>query len=377
MEAAMVVTGTFATPESVRRAVDDLLAAGFAADRISAVTASERPIEEHSLTNRELLVDLAAGAGLGALVAGAAGGAIVPLLLPGAGLLLVVGKIAFDGALAGGVLGAAVAAGHEEQTAADLANQVKDGRLLVIVHTDADAAGASAVLEAAGATEVKTSTPASQPPETLQRSKPTMDIPMNAAVECIDGPGGHITRVLLNPITDKITHLVIREPGVLGVEREVPMEYVLQGMRGHVRVRATREELSAFPPFEESHYIPLPDGAYPDISTDYRDISMMGWPYAAVNGVFVTRESIPPDELAVRRGHPVEAADGPIGRVDEFLIDPVSDEITHLVMREGHFWHRRDVTIPVDQIERIDEAIVRLKLNKKEIERLPTVPARR
>ena len=51
-----------------------------------------------------------------------------------------------------------------------------------------------------------------------------MDIPINVTVECIDGPGGRSTAIILNPITDQVTHLVVREPGLLGIERLIPAE---------------------------------------------------------------------------------------------------------------------------------------------------------
>ena len=56
---------------------------------------------------------------------------------------------------------------------------------------------------------------------------------------------------------------------------------------------------------------------------------------------------IPPGELAVRRGTRVEATDGYVGKVDEFVVNPDNGHITHLVMREGHLWGKKDVTIPL------------------------------
>ena len=55
-----------------------------------------------------------------------------------------------------------------------------------------------------------------------------MDIPIEAKVELLDGDGGHTTRVLVNPITRRITHLIVREPGLVAIEREVPIELVLE-----------------------------------------------------------------------------------------------------------------------------------------------------
>jgi hypothetical protein len=59
------------------------------------------------------------------------------------------------------------------------------------------------------------------------------------------------------------------------------------------------------------------------------------------------------------------------------LIDPGNDQITHLVMREGHLWGQKDVTIPVGQIDHYKGNTVYLKLNKRAIEALPAIPVRR
>jgi hypothetical protein len=63
--------------------------------------------------------------------------------------------------------------------------------------------------------------------------------------------------------------------------------------------------------------------------------------------------------------------------VDAFLIDPANDQITHLIMREGHLWGQRDVTIPVEQIDHFKDDTVFLRLSRPDIEQLPTVPVRR
>jgi sporulation protein YlmC with PRC-barrel domain len=73
----------------------------------------------------------------------------------------------------------------------------------------------------------------------------------------------------------------------------------------------------------------------------------------------------------------VHAEDGIVGKVDEFLVSPNNNHITHLVLREGHLWGKKDVTIPVSEIEKITEDAVYLKLDKKAIEKLPAIPVKR
>jgi sporulation protein YlmC with PRC-barrel domain len=88
-------------------------------------------------------------------------------------------------------------------------------------------------------------------------------------------------------------------------------------------------------------------------------------------------EQIPPGELAVHRGTEVEAVDGYVGKVDEFLIDPLTGHITHLVLRKGHLWGERDITIPVSQIDRVASEAVYLKLNKDAVNELPGITMHR
>ncbi len=58
-------------------------------------------------------------------------------------------------------------------------------------------------------------------------------------------------------------------------------------------------------------------------------------------------QQIPPGELDVRRGTRVEATDGYVGNVDEFVVNPEDGHITHMVMREGHRWGQKDVIIKI------------------------------
>jgi hypothetical protein len=81
--------------------------------------------------------------------------------------------------------------------------------------------------------------------------------------------------------------------------------------------------------------------------------------------------------LAIHRGSHVHAVDGRIGEVEGFVVNPANDGITHIVLREGHLWGRQDVTIPVAQIDRIDDDGVYLKLNKREIAALPALAVQR
>jgi sporulation protein YlmC with PRC-barrel domain len=195
-----------------------------------------------------------------------------------------------------------------------------------------------------------------------------MDMPLNVKVYCVDGLCGQSKEVVMDRETEEVTHLVVREKHSPNTELLVPVDLVTETTPQEIRLRCARDELAEMQPFlkvevtEEKipHYVPDP--------------YLMPIEVPETKWVTVRREAIPPGEVAVRQGARVEATDGRIGRLDEFLVDPVTEHVTHLVMREGHLWGQRDVTIPVSEIDRLGEDTIYLKLNKRQVEALPSTP---
>jgi sporulation protein YlmC with PRC-barrel domain len=208
-----------------------------------------------------------------------------------------------------------------------------------------------------------------------------MDIPVGVEVHCADGLCGRSTYVLINPVRREVTHLVVKEAESPHAERVVPIEAVSETAPDVILLRNTRDELGKMDPFIRTEYIreEMPDLEY--APSGYVGIgSYLIWPYAVPDRtqvVAVEHRRIPLGELAVKRGTLVEATDGRVGRVDELLVNPENEHITHLVMREGHLWGQKDIAIPVSEIDRIKEDTVYLKLSKDEIEALPAIPVRR
>jgi uncharacterized protein YrrD len=81
---------------------------------------------------------------------------------------------------------------------------------------------------------------------------------------------------------------------------------------------------------------------------------------------------VPLGEIAIRRGDPVHATDGEIGRVQGLVIEPQNHNVTHVLLQEGHLWGRKQVAIPVSNVERMADGI-RLTLTKQEVADLPPV----
>jgi uncharacterized membrane protein len=165
------------------------------------------------------------------------------------------------------------------------------------------------------------------------------NIPLKARVECTDGKCGECTAVGVNRETHKVVYLVVLDQGAPEpVERLVPVEQVAATTFNSIRLRCTAAELTGSPSFEEH---------------------------------------APPDALLLRQGNPVEATDGHVGVVGELVTDARSDKVTHLVLQEGHLWGKKEVTLPITAIDDIRDNTVFLKLDKKAVELLPSVPLQR
>ena len=191
--------------------------------------------------------------------------------------------------------------------------------------------------------------------------------PISAKVECTDGPGGRSTCVIIDPASQKVTHLAVKEKRCPHAEYLVSVDQIVETTPDLIRLRCTVSKLAMLEPFVETQNIRTERPCYRD-GADVR----FAFPYVTlpkqVMFTPVKCKRIPPGELAVRRGARVEATDGQVGRVHEFLLDPTTERITHLVMREGRPWGQRELAIPISEVDRLGEETIYLKLDKHAIE---------
>jgi len=206
-----------------------------------------------------------------------------------------------------------------------------------------------------------------------------MDIPINAKVYCQDKLYGHAQAVVLNPVKDIVTHVVVKEHKSPHTERLVPIDLIDASFTDNIHLKSNESMLQSLPPFFEVEYIQTTVPHYFEISDMAYDMAYME-PIVVPEKKIIQEKTyhIPKDELAVSRGAKVYSVDREaIGQVDEFLVDENGHHVTHLILREGHVLGKKDVFIPVSEIDSIEEADLHLKLDKREVEKLPTIPVRR
>jgi hypothetical protein len=186
---------------------------------------------------------------------------------------------------------------------------------------------------------------------------------IGASASCSDGPCGEVRRIIFDPAAGTVTHLVIgqkhHEPS-----RLVPLDLV-DATAGEVRLRCTVAEFGGLDSAEERDLV---EGRGAGIETAPGG-APMGIPHPAR---YTVEDVVPLGEAEVSPGDHVHAVDGEIGEVQGFLVDPDDHQVTHVLLKEGHLWGRKEVAIPVSAVTGTTEGI-RLNITKQQVEDLPPV----
>ncbi len=201
-----------------------------------------------------------------------------------------------------------------------------------------------------------------------------IDLPMKAEVHCSDGVVGFSTHVIGNPVDHQVTHLVVKSVQPPFNEYIVPLCKLEETASHLIKLSCARKEFEKMEQFEVEEYI----------HTRYSNYQWL--PYQLPSQVLVDEvdeyvpvknRNIPQGEITVWRGAKVEAIDGYVGLLDELLINSNNMQATHLVLRERNIFQQREITIPISQIERMDEDTMYLKLDRQSVKELPTTPIQR
>jgi sporulation protein YlmC with PRC-barrel domain len=217
----------------------------------------------------------------------------------------------------------------------------------------------------------------------------TSQFTIGTEASCSDGAVGKLSRVIIDPVAEVVTHLVVEPEHERGSARLVPLDLV-DGAAGGVRLRCTKAEFVKLDAAQESEFLPATNG-YEGYGYDAGQVGY--WPYYRLGGGMgvaglglgggmgvgagnpaevITSDTVPLGEVDVRRGEPVHATDGDIGRVQGIVIDPGSRRVTHVLLQEGHLWGRKEVAIPIGAVAGTSDGI-KLTITKQEVQDLPAV----
>ncbi|MDW8156648.1 MAG: BON domain-containing protein [Armatimonadota bacterium] len=209
--------------------------------------------------------------------------------------------------------------------------------------------------------------------ETAGRSR-RLEIRPGALVHGTDGVAGRVAEVVVSPRERRVVALAVQLASGRAVQ--VPAEAVRDATEEAVWVEGTVAELERLPDWQPEAHAPAA-------------LSWPGWRGLREGGAWLAlpgslrrmeglerqisgaAEARPEERLVtIRRGQRVLASDGPIGRVDQVLVDAETGRVKHLVVRQGRLFSR-DVAVPADWVSTVEDGVVVLEASRDSVARLP------
>lgn len=87
-----------------------------------------------------------------------------------------------------------------------------------------------------------------------------MQIKQGAKVMTSDNKDvGRVDRVVIDPSTREITHVVVRQGWLFTTDKVLPIQWVSDTVEDTMRLRALDDDLQGLPDFEEDRYISIED----------------------------------------------------------------------------------------------------------------------
>jgi sporulation protein YlmC with PRC-barrel domain len=191
---------------------------------------------------------------------------------------------------------------------------------------------------------------------------------------------GIVDRVVLDPVREEVTHLVVSRGLVVHRDKLVPVSYVKKSTDDEVTLNKPAGEIDSLPEFEETHYVPLRMGDrsgeekeianplywYPPIGTP---LDYYGYPIQPFYRE--TERHYPEGSVPLKEGARVESEDGThVGHVEAIFTEKPNNRATHLLLSKGVFLRERKL-VPTSWIKKVEEDTVHLAVNAQFIAELP------
>lgn len=198
---------------------------------------------------------------------------------------------------------------------------------------------------------------------------------LGTEVRCTDGACGRLHRIIVGPggpgAGATLTHLAVGPDG-LSDGRLVPAR-LIAGVDEHILLGCGIAEFGELEPATETAPEYTASWPYPEQGPGGR------FPFG-VEGIerdtgygnrTTTRDRIPPGGAEIRRGEPVYAVDGQVGRIRGLFVDLRDRRVTRLLVESGHLGgHHARIAVPAASVRTFADG-VRLGLSREEVHHHP------
>ena len=189
---------------------------------------------------------------------------------------------------------------------------------------------------------------------------------------------GTLDRVVMDPKTKEVTHIIVREGFLFAKDKVVPMDMLGSVTDERIALQGSKEHLDELPDYEETHYVPRDAAVDDDMNTLYWNPpadDMGGYGryvfYPQSQYLRQTEKNIPDGMVALAEGAKVLTEDGEqVGNIKTLITDPKDERVTHLVLSSGLLMKERKI-IPAHWLSSVAEDEVHLSIDSRLLERLP------
>jgi uncharacterized protein YrrD len=168
---------------------------------------------------------------------------------------------------------------------------------------------------------------------------------------------GEVHRVIVDVDDRAVTAIVVLKGRWLARDVLVPLDFIERATPDEVVLRLDEDQLDQLPDFAYNEIL-APPPAW-TLATLYPD----GTVYVPLK----QRKRLGQGQFDITPGTRVWATDGPVGHVDEVELDETTGELDAFWVHAGTIF-AHDMRIPVEWIERVDDAGVHLAGTKLDIE---------
>jgi uncharacterized protein YrrD len=177
---------------------------------------------------------------------------------------------------------------------------------------------------------------------------------------------GELDRVVVDPQSGEVTHVVVRRGLVLPEDKVVPVDMFSSSDEQRLIFRGDEESAGDLPDFKEDVYLPLDEK-----EAERLEVSLMVapavYPYPPYLGgpmgpplVAGTKRNIPEGSVPLSEGAAVtDCRDQKVGDVVEILTRPGDNQLSHFVVSQGILKHHRRL-VPAEWIDELTESEVHL-----------------
>ncbi|RMG97753.1 MAG: BON domain-containing protein [Chloroflexi bacterium] len=205
---------------------------------------------------------------------------------------------------------------------------------------------------------------------------------IGAQVYCTDGKGGKLVKIVVDPHTRRITDLIVEKGFLQKKDRVLPISLVHKTTEEAIYLNIPSTELTNYPEFREIEFTAPATDWKPFRHYPNQNILHWATPYGftafpepsvpKVHHHILT--GIDQNKTPVGRGTPIYTLSGMLARVDHVLVNPDTDEITHLVANKGVFPYQ--VIIPITLVDRITADGIYINKTTDELKGLARYTAR-